>query len=208
MDSTQTDDSLLPILTLDQFPRNIHVRAYRPSDTETLANAGNNKNVHANLTDRIPSPYTLEDAKRWIDHNLDKANWRESTSLGRTVPGNYAITESTPDGDSDVCIGAIGLEFSSDVHRRTAELGYWLSEEHWGKGIMSDVAKAFVPWVWETFGPELARLSANVFGWNEASVKVLKKAGFEYEGRQKMSVFKNGKLGDMIMLGLVRPGVE
>ncbi len=208
MDSTRTEDGQSPILTLHQFPRNIHVRAYRASDAEALTKAANNKNVHANLTDRMPSPYTLEDSRWWININLDEANWRESSVLGRKVPANYAITESTSDENGDIYIGAIGLEFKSDVHRRTAELGYWLSEEHWGKGIMSEVVKAFVPWVWETFGPELVRLGANVFAWNEASAKVLKKAGFEYEGRQKVAVFKNGKLRDTVMLGLVRPGVQ
>ena len=208
MDSTQIEDGASPILTLNQFPRPIHVRTYRASDVEALTKAANNKNVYANLTDRIPSPYTLVDSKWWINHNLDEANWRESTTLGRKVPLNYTITESTPDSDKDVCIGAIGLEFKSDVFRRTAELGYWLGEGYWGKRIMSEVVKAFVQWAWEAFGPEMVRLSANVFAWNEASVKVLQKAGFAYEGRQKLAVFKNGKLGDTIMLGLVRPGVQ
>jgi len=207
MEARATEATLRPILTLESFPRKINIRAYRSSDAPALSSAADNKKVWINLTDRLPHPYTLDDAHWWISNCLDRTKWRESTKLNCAVPVNYAITESTTDGSSDVVIGAIGLDFKQDVRRRTAELGYWLGEEYWGMGIMSAVVCAFVPWVWEVFGPELLKLSADVFAWNEASMKVLKKGGFEYEGRQKMAIVKNEKLGDVILLGLVRPGL-
>lgn len=188
-------------------PPEFSVRMYRPSDAEGLQYAANNQNVQANLTGSMPFPYTIDDARWWIDHCHNRENWQHSTTLGAPAPLNYAITIVPPGRTDEVFVGSIGLEFRTDVYSRNADLGYWLSEEMWGRGIMTRAVKEFVTYVWRTF-PDLTRLSALVYSWNPASAKVLQKAGFKHEGRQKMAVFKNGRLGDVDLFGLVRPGLS
>lgn len=118
--------------------------------------------------------------------------------------------------------GGIGLEFGNgtpppppflfssladanvDIYHRTAELGYWLSPSHWGKGYMSIIVPAFVLWAWRTFGI-LVRLNAAVNEENAASQRVLGRAGFEVEGRRRDAVCKGGRVGAEIMLGALRP---
>ncbi|MBA7494935.1 hypothetical protein ES702_05513 [subsurface metagenome] len=84
-------------------------------------------------------------------------------------------------------------------------LGYWLGEEHWGKGFATMVASAFLAWTWDAF-PWVARVHADAYGWNEGSQKVLRKIGMQYEGRQKMAVCKDGRYGDLVLFGAVREG--
>ena len=114
------------------------------------------------------------------------------------MPANYAVTVD------DVAIGSIGLDFYQDVYTRCAEVGYWIGEEYWGKGIMSKVAPAFVDWAWKTFG-RLERLDCGHWATNPASGKVMAKAGFVYEGLRKKRVFKNGVFIDEVLYGAVRP---
>lgn len=91
-----------------------------------------------------------------------------------------------------------------DVYIRSAELGYWIGEEHWGKGVMSTIVPAFVQWTWKTFGI-LVRLNGEVGELNKGSAALLGKAGFVVEGRRENAVFKNGKLESVIMFGALRP---
>ena len=84
-------------------------------------------------------------------------------------------------------------------------LEYWIGEYYWGKGIMTQVAKAFTAWAFKTF-PWVVRIEARACSWNEASQKVLKKIGFEFEGVQKLKAFKDGKFGDTVLFGMTRPG--
>ena len=197
-----------PILTL---PNNITIRHMRPSDAEASAAYCNNRKIWINMRDRFPAPYTLEAAHEWIEINRNSKTWQasgpsmgtgaEMTWEGAMVPPNYFICLD------DVAIGGIGLMFGSDVGRRTAEIGYLLSEEHWGKGFMTGVVRTFVEWVWETF-PQLLRLEAGIFGWNRASCKVLEKAGFGFEGMSRCGVWKDGRPVDLIEYAKVREGVR
>lgn len=95
-------------------------------------------------------------------------------------------------------------KFLPDVYFRTAEIGYWLGEDHWGKSVMSTVVPAFVLWAWDTFGI-LLRINSETYGENIASVSVLKKAGFEFEGRRPNGAYKNGTCHDLLMYGALRP---
>lgn len=90
------------------------------------------------------------------------------------------------------------------MYFRTAELGYWLGEEHWGKGVMSKVVPPFVSWAWETFGI-LVRLNSGAVEQNVVSQKVLEKAGFVYEGRRENFAFKDGTVFSEVMYGALRP---
>ncbi|KAK4635170.1 hypothetical protein CLAFUW4_01469 [Fulvia fulva] len=190
------------ILKLD---RGLGVRRYRLSDAESMAHHANNKNVAKFMRDRFPSPYTLEAGNFWIElcnsqkSMLQAGEWSSETGAsGPLTALNYAITVN------DETVGSIGLEPGHDVYIRSAELGYWIGEEHWGKGVMSTIVPAFVQWTWKTFGI-LVRLNGEVGELNKGSAALLGKAGFVVEGRRENAVFKNGKLESVIMFGALRP---
>ena len=92
-------------------------------------------------------------------------------------------------------IGAIGIILGSDIQRLTAEIGYWLGENYWGKGIATEALKQTVDYVFKTF-PEIVRIWAAVFEYNKPSMRVLEKAGFEFEGIRKKGAVKNGLVID------------
>ena len=106
-------------------------------------------------------------------------------------------------GDGEA-IGGIGLRLGTDVFRRSAEIGYWLGEPFWGRGIATEAAAARSrQYAFEYF--DLCRLEAGVFEWNPASMRVLEKAGYSREGRARLGVTKDGRTGDRVLYGLVRP---
>ena len=109
------------------------------------------------------------------------------------------------DPEINTFIGSIGIRPLGGDETRTAELGYWLGEEYWGRGIMSDAAKVFARWVLENFTPEeVQRLEASVYGINEASQKVVRKAGFVHEGTRRKAGFKSGEVFDILTFGMIR----
>jgi RimJ/RimL family protein N-acetyltransferase len=88
------------------------------------------------------------------------------------------------------------------VHRRSAEIGYWLGEPFWGRGIMSEAVPAFTAYAFATF--DVCRLYASVFEWNPASARILEKAGYVCEGRLRKSVVKDGRTIDQLLFACVR----
>ena len=96
----------------------------------------------------------------------------------------------------------MSIRVGSDVHRRTAELGYWLAEPLWGRGIMTAAVRAFVPACFETY--ELDRIFATASSNNAASARVLEKAGFAFEGRLRKNAFKDGEVLDSLIYAVVR----
>ena len=161
------------------------MRAWRLDDAPALARHANNRRVWANLRDRFPHPYTMEDANAWVRH------------CARLVPNtDFAIEVD------DQAVGGIGVVLRSDIERVDAEVGYWLGEGWWGRGIMSGALEVFAPWSLERFN--LARLHAHVFEFNHASARVLEKNGFVLEGRLRHSAFKDGRLIDQLLYARVR----
>ncbi|PNS16329.1 hypothetical protein CAC42_6436 [Sphaceloma murrayae] len=191
-----------PILVL---PRSITIRPYHLADAPSLS-ANLTTRVWSNLTDRVPHPYTVADAEAWASHCLSSSTHLASgtydasshTSSGELLPTNFAIVLA---GEA---VGSIGLEVGQNIYRRTATLGYWLGESHWGKGVMSLVVPAFVDWVWQRF-ERFVRLNATTYTRNEASGAVLRKAGFDFEGRRKKAYIKEGVVGDEDTWGALRP---
>ena len=116
---------------------------------------------------------------------------------GALIPSSYVIVIN---GDA---AGSIAVEMQRDVYSRSAELGYWLGEAYWGQGVMGKVVPAFVAWVW-TRVPGLERINAETRADNEASMRVLGKAGFVREGRRERAVWKLGRFWDVVFWGLVR----
>jgi RimJ/RimL family protein N-acetyltransferase len=162
------------------------LRPWRAGDVRSLVRYADNPNVARNLKDRFPSPYRAADARAWI-----KRVSRE------TPPTSFAIVV---DGEA---VGGVGLELGRDVFRRSAEIGYWLGEPFWGRGIATEALGAMTDYAFEQF--DICRLEAGVFEWNPASRRVLEKAGYTLEGRARLSVTKGERTGDRLLYAVVRP---
>lgn len=160
------------------------LRPWRAGDEDSLQANADNYNVWRNLRDVFPYPYTLEDARWWIEH----ANAVDDLRLAIEVGGE--------------AVGGIGCTAKPDVFRCTAEIGYWLGESYWGRGIVTDAVATVAPYVFETF--DFVRLEAGVFARNAASARVLEKTGFVLEGRHRQAVCKDGRLLDMLMYARLR----
>ncbi len=156
------------------------VRSHRADDAESLARYASSRNVSRNLRDAFPFPYTVADATEWLGR-----------AIQRSPESNFAIASATE------VIGGIGLTFGSDVHRRSAEIGYWLGEPFWGRGIATAAVVAVTEYAFAEH--DLVRLHAGVFEWNLASARVLEKAGYVLEGRLRKSVTKDGQTIDQLL---------
>lgn len=156
------------------------IRDYRPDDAESLAKHATNRKVWLGLRDAFPHPYTIEDAKNFLQDSI------------AGLPRIHFCIEINGEA-----FGGIGLRPGEDVHRKTAEFGYWLAEEFWGQGIMSEVVPAFVDYCFKEFS--LNRIFAMPHSNNPASARVLEKAGFVLEGRLRQNVVKDGQILDSLL---------
>jgi len=132
------------------------LRPWRVGDESSLVHHANNRRVWRNLA-RLPHPYTAADADAWISH-----------AAAQSPPTDFAIAVQ------DEAVGGIGIEIGRNVFFRSAEIGYWLGEAYWGRGIATEALRAMTEYVFTTF--DLCRLQAGVFEWNPASMRVLEKA--------------------------------
>ena len=165
----------------------IKIRKWKIEDKSDLAKALNNKNILDNLRDGVPYPYTENDAEDFISAML-------SADPDKTFA--FAITLE------DKVIGSIGIFRQENIHNRTAELGYYISEEYWGKGYMTEAVKQACGFVFEN--TDIIRIYAEPFAYNTGSCRVLEKAGFVYEGTLRSNAYKNGNVVDMKMYALVK----
>jgi ribosomal-protein-alanine N-acetyltransferase len=172
-----------------ECPR-LTLRPWRAGDEKALVRHANNAKIWRNLRDRFPHPYGRRNAVDWI---------RRATTPG-DAGLHFAIVHA---GEP---VGGIGLERLTDVHRGVAEIGYWLAEEHWGKGFATE---ALVAATAHAFGfLDLERLEAAVFEWNAASCRVLEKAGYHLEARLRRRVVKDGQTIDELLYVRLRGGAE
>jgi [ribosomal protein S5]-alanine N-acetyltransferase len=156
------------------------IRPWRLDDAESLTRHANNRKVWLSLRDKFPHPYTTEDARRFL----------EATVKIKPITIFCIAVNSA-------AVGGIGIHLGIDVHRHTAELGYWLGEEFWGRGIMTEAVGGFTDFCFDNFS--LRRIYAEPFGNNPASARVVEKAGFTFEGRLKNNVIKDGELLDSLL---------
>lgn len=163
------------------------IRKWKLSDAKDLAIALSNRKVQDNLRDGLPYPYTEQDGKDYI---LDMLSANEDDTFA------FAITV-----DNKV-VGSIGVFRQGNIHRQTAELGYYVAEEYWGKGIMTEAVKQICECVFDK--SDIIRIYAEPFVYNIASCRVLEKAGFQYEGTLRSNAVKNGKAIDMKMYSLLK----
>ena len=161
------------------------IRSWNWQDLASIARHANNRKVWINLRDGFPHPYTVADARNWLKIVTE---YQPET--------NFAIVVK------DEAVGGIGFTLQQDVAYRSAEIGYWLGEEYWGRGIATEVLIAITDHAFSTY--DLCRLYAHVFEWNHASARVLEKAGYLFEGRLRKSVTKDGKTIDQLMYAITR----
>ena len=163
------------------------IRKWKLSDAADLAMAISNKKVQDNLRDGLPYPYLEQDAADFISDML-------STDENEVFA--FAITV-----DNKV-VGSIGVFRQGNIHRLTAELGYYIAEEYWGRGIMTETVRQTCEYVFDK--SDIIRIYAEPFAYNIASCRVLEKAGFQYEGTLRDNAVKNGQVIDMKMYSLLR----
>jgi [ribosomal protein S5]-alanine N-acetyltransferase len=156
------------------------IRPWRLDDAESVARHANNRKVWLVVRDTFPHPYTIDDAHEFI-----------RGAIGEQPATRFCIEIN------GTAVGGIGVHPGQDVHRHTATMGYWLGEQFWGRGIMTEAVTAVTDFCFENF--PLRRISAEVFSNNPASSRVLEKAGFNFEGRLKDHVLKDGKLLDSLL---------
>ncbi len=160
------------------------IRPFSPGDVDAIARYANNRRVWINLRDGFPHPYTAGDAEKWI-----------SFAVSQKPLLNFAIASP---GEA---IGAIGLNILPDVHRKCAEIGYWIGEPFWGRGICSAALQVLTRYAFREL--DLVRIQAAVFEWNPASMKVLEKGGYRQEGRLRKAVFKDGQIIDAVLYAIL-----
>lgn len=165
----------------------VEIRAWKLEDAEALAQVLNNPKIHDNLRDGWPLPYTALHAKGFISAVLAADG------------GDLFMWAITADG---AVVGNVGADRKENVHRLTAELGYYIAEEYWGKGIATNAVKQACDFLFAN--TDIVRIFAESFSFNAASCRVLEKAGFAYEGTLRKNAVKNGKIVDMKMYALVR----
>lgn len=159
---------------------NFRLRRYKESDSEDLVEHANNYNVAKWLTNQFPFPYSTKDAEDYVNMVKDDEPIKV---FAIEVEGKIA--------------GSIGIFPQSDIHEKSAEIGYWLSEKYWGNGIMSRAIQELVEYGFETF--DIIRIFARPFSTNIGSQKALEKAGFELEARLKKALFKNSEYLDELI---------
>ena len=156
------------------------LREWNLNDINSLVKYANNHKIASNLTDQFPYPYSHKNGETFLEV--------------ATKDDPARLLAIDVDGEAS---GGIGLHFQKDIYKKNAELGYWLAEPYWGKGIMSNAVRQIVTYGFKTF--DIKRIYAIPFGSNVASQKVLENAGFILEGKFEKTLYKNGEYLDELI---------
>lgn len=163
------------------------IREWRLEDKNDLATMLNNKNILNNLRDGLPYPYTINDAEEYITAML---------SADKTKTFAFAIVVN------DIVVGSIGVFRCDNIHSLTAEMGYYIGEPYWGKGLGTSAVKQICKFIFEH--TNIIRIFAEPFAYNIASCRVLEKADFQLEGILHSNAVKNGNVIDMKMYASIK----
>lgn len=163
------------------------VRPWRWDDATAIARHANSRAVWRNLRDRFPHPFAVDDAYRYL----------------ATAVGVEPVTRFCVEVEGEAA-GSVGLHVGSDIERVAAEIGYWLGERYWSRGVMSAAVRAVTDYALTALA--LERVFATPFADNVASARVLERAGFDREGTMRRAAIKDGRVQDMVLYARVRPG--
>jgi RimJ/RimL family protein N-acetyltransferase len=169
------------LLQTDDF----RLRPWRSGDEASLAEHANNYKIWLNLRDTFPNPYTRQDARTWVQYANTFPN---SLNLAIEVGG--------------AACGGAGLLFQADIYRRSAEIGYWLGEAYWNRGITTAAVKLLSTYAFGHY--DICRLYAGIFEYNLASMRVLEKAGYQREAVHRQALTKNGRTLDEHLYTLLK----
>jgi ribosomal-protein-alanine N-acetyltransferase len=169
---------------------NCQIRQWNIEDAQDLAIALSNPHVQKNLRDGLPYPYTKQDAIEYIQATL---------SADPYTTFSFAIVV-----DEHV-VGSIGIFRQDNIHSHTAELGYYLNENYWGQGIMSEAVRQATQYIFSY--TDIIRIFAEPFSHNVGSCRVLEKTGFHFEGLLEKNAIKDGQVYDMKMYALIKAGI-
>lgn len=163
------------------------LRKWMPGDAADVAHYANNPKIAANLRNVFPYPYTLKDAEGYVNACAFDPEERQ---ICRAIMVNSHAA------------GSVGIFCGNDVYEKSAELGYWLAEEYWGQGVMTEAVRQICREAFKKF--DIVRIYAEPFADNAGSRRVLEKAGFILEGVMKKGVYKNGRFHDYCMYALIK----
>jgi [ribosomal protein S5]-alanine N-acetyltransferase len=177
---------------------NFKLRPWTMDDLDNLVKFAGNKNIADNLTDAFPHPYSRNDGKNYI--RTFGIPHPDGVSHPDRVNDPVRVFAIEVDG---IACGSIGVFPQTDIHRKNAEMGYWLAEEFWGRGIMTEAVKRMIGHGFKSF--DINRIFARPFSTNIASQRVLEKAGMKLEARFEKSLFKNGRFLDELIYSILKP---
>ena len=172
-------------MTTRSFERLV-LRPWQLDDKTLLSTIANNKRIWRNMTNRFPYQYEENDALEWIE-------------FSNTQPQDQRHFAIVVD---DVVVGGAGFTRMTDLLTRTAEIGYWLGESCWGRGIATAALTKATASAFHDF--DFVRLQAGVLDWNPGSCRVLEKAGYTLEARLKKQIYKDDAVCDQLIYALLR----
>jgi ribosomal-protein-alanine N-acetyltransferase len=172
---------------MDLVSGNIRLRRFRESDAPRMAELANNPKIGRNLRDGFPYPYTVKDAEGFIKQFMSHQSF-----FAIEYNGEY--------------VGNISLSPHDNVYRKTAEIGYFLGEPYWNKGIMTTAVNLITAYGFQELG--LARIHTGIYEYNPASQRVLEKCGYCKEGIFRKNIFKDNQLWDEVRYAKINPEVE
>lgn len=167
------------------------LRKWQYDDVEAIAQAANNPNIAQNLRNTFPNPYTIEDARYYVN---DCISHEGKSQITRAI---------VVDGKA---VGSIGIFIKNDVYEKSGELGYWLSENYWRQKITSRAVRMICKEAFDIF--DIIRIFAEPYDYNIGSRGVLEKAGFTYEGTMRNGVYKNGNIYSYCMYSILREEID
>ena len=172
--------------TLTTFQLSLgRLRPWREGDEDSLARHASNRNIWNNVRDFFPYPYTPRDAHSWVRSNK---SYHQPNNLAIEIAGQ--------------AVGNIGFTVKDDIYRHNAEIGYWLSEDHWGRGIMTEAMPVMTNYIFENF--QVNRLFACVLEGNTGSMRVLETAGYRCEAVLRKAAMKNDQFMDEYIFARLR----
>lgn len=160
------------------------LRPWRMDDLPSLVKYAANFDIAKNMMDSFPHPYSEQSGINFIEMTQRTKN----LILCIEINGE--------------AVGSAGIHLRSDIYKKNAELGYWLAEPFWGKGIISRVVPEMVDKAFTQF--DIERLFGVVFGRNTASQRVMEKCGFVHEATLKKTIFKNDQFEDEVIYAMRR----
>ena len=173
------------LMEIKSKQENFRLREWKLTDIASLVKYINNEKIWNNVRDGLPYPYTMLDADKYI-----------RMVQAQPYVQNFAIEVA---GEA---VGGVGIVPLTDVERFSAEVGYWLGEDYWGRGITSEAVALLVDYVFRK--TEIIRLFASVYEYNPASMKVLEKVGFTRQAILRDAAIKNGRVIDMYYYDLIK----